>query len=288
MRGTSDSRKGEAAHDPHLRFGLVWIRSLRKLRITCIERLLIATPSIAESSRQWARAGFAIAPQETELGGVRFAGLAAGAIEIDLCEPAGVDPGPLAAAVGEAASRGGGVIGWTWGVAPGERQPHMPIELPGVEARAAGRGLSGVFTAALEVTADYSARCQVHRRTFGNNPNTVEFLDHIVVMTPALDDAIATHEALGIPCKRVREVGNGMRQAFFKLEWTVIEVVGPSRDRAGSWGLAFMCSDIARAVAVVRENGLPTTAPKMAVQGGLIARIVAPIGGVSIAFMQAP
>ena len=258
------------------------------MRITCIERVLIATPSIEESRRQWARAGFAIAPNETELGSVRFVGLAAGAIEIDLCEPAGVNAAPLAAAVGEAASRGGGIIGWTWGLALGERHSNMPIQLPGAEARALPQGLSGVFTAALEVTADQSARCQGHRETFGSNPNTVEFLEHIVVMAPALDDAIATHEALGIPCKRIREVGRGTRQAFFKLERTVIEVVGPTRDRAGCWGLAFMCSDIARAVAVVRENGLAATEPKTAVQGGLIARIVDPIDGVSIAFMQAP
>jgi len=258
------------------------------LRITCIERVLIATPSIAESRRQWARAGFAIAPNETELEGVRFAGLAAGAIEVDLCEPAGVDPAPLAATVAEAASRGGGVIGWTWGVAPGEPRPNLPIQLPGVEASALPQGLTGVFTGALEVTTDQNARCHLHREAFGSNPNTVEFLEHIVVMAPALDDAIATHEALGIPCKRIREVGNGTRQAFFKLERTVIEVVGPARDRAGSWGLAFMCSDIARAVARVRENGLAATEPKKAVQGGLIARIVDPIDGVSIAFMQAP
>ena len=258
------------------------------MRITCIERVLIATPSIEESRRQWSRAGFAIAANETVLGRIRFAGLAAGAIEIDLCEPVGVQAAPLAAAVGEAASRGGGIIGWTWGVAGGERQPIIPIQLPGVEARALRQGLSGVFSAALEMTADQNARCQGHREIFGSNPNTVEFLEHIVVMAPALDDAIATLEALGIACKRIREVGNGTRQAFFKLEQTVIEVVGPTRDRAGCWGLAFMCSDIARAVAVVRENGLPATEPKPAVQGGLIARIVDPIDGASIAFMQAP
>ena len=258
------------------------------MRITCIERVLVATPSIEACGRQWDRAGFAIAPNKRELGGVRFAGLAAGAFEIDLCEPVGIDAAPLAAAVGEAASRGGGIIGWTWGVAPGECQRNMPVPLPGVDANGLPQGLSGVFTAALEVTADQNARCQGHRGTFGNNPNTVEFLEHIVVMAPVLDEAIAIHEALGIPCKRIREVGNGTRQAFFKLERTVIEVVGPARDRAGCWGLAFMCGDVARAVAVVRENGLAATEPKKAVQGGLIARIVDPIDGVSIAFMQAP
>jgi len=259
------------------------------MRITCIERVLIATPSLAESRQRWARAGFAVAPKEIELEGVRFARLAAGAIEIDLCVLAGVDAAPLGAAVAGAASRGGGIIGWTWGVDPSTRQPDTPIHLPGVEARASALspGLAGVFTAALEVTADQNARCQLHRETFGSNPNGVEFLEHIVVMAPALEDTIATQEALGIPCKRIREVGNGTRQAFFKLEQTVIEVVGPTRDRAGCWGLAFMCTDIARAVAVARGNGLPATEPKTAVQGGLIARIVDPIDGVSIAFMQA-
>jgi hypothetical protein len=258
------------------------------LRITCIERVLIATPSLAGSRRQWARAGFAIAPKENELEGVRFAGLAAGAIEIELCEPAGGAAAPLAATVAEAASRGGGIIGWTWGITPGEPRPNLPIRLPGVEASALPPGLTGVFTGVLEVTAGENVRCHLHRETFGNNPNTVEFLEHIVVMAPALDDAIATHEALGIPCKRIREVGNGTRQAFFKLERTVIEIVGPIRDRAGGWGLAFMCSDIARAVALVRENGLAATEPRKAIQGGLIARAVDPIDGVSIAFMEAP
>jgi hypothetical protein len=258
------------------------------MRITCIERVLIAAPSLQESRKRWVRAGFAVAPNEIELEGVRFARLAAGAIEIDLCM--GVGAAPLAAAVAEPASRGGGIIGWTWGIDPGKRQPEPPIRLPGVEARASAlsQGLTGVFTAALEVTADPNARCQLHRETFGNNPNTVEFLEHIVVMAPVLEDAIATQEALGIPCKRIREVGNGTRQAFFKLERTVIEVVGPTRDRAGGWGLAFMCADIARAVAGARDNGLAATAPRPAVQGGLIARLVDPIDGVSIAFMQAP
>ena len=258
------------------------------MHISCIERVLIATRSLEDSRQQWARAGFALTPNQSELGGVRFTGLAAGAIEIDLCVSAGGLAAPLAAAVAKAAARGGGIIGWTWGVAAGERPPDAPIQLPGVEASALPQGLSGVFTAALEVTADQNVRSRGHRETFGTNPNTVEFLEHIVVMAPALDDAIATQEALGIPCKRIREVGNGTRQAFFKLERTVIEVVGPTRDRAGCWGLAFMCGDIARAVAVVRENGLAVTEPKTAVQGGRIARIVDPIDGVSVAFMQAP
>jgi hypothetical protein len=87
-------------------------------------------------------------------------------------------------------------------------------------------------------------------------------------MTPVLDDAIKAQEAIGVPCKRIREVGNGARQAFFKLEQTVIEVVGPARGRPGCWGLALMCTDIAKAVATARAGGLQATEPKLAVQGG--------------------
>jgi predicted enzyme related to lactoylglutathione lyase len=47
-----------------------------------------------------------------------------------------------------------------------------------------------------------------------------------------------------------------------------------------------MCSDIAQAVATARANGLQATEPKLAIQGGQIARIVDPLDGVAIAFMQ--
>ena len=48
-----------------------------------------------------------------------------------------------------------------------------------------------------------------------------------------------------------------------------------------------MCTDIASAVATARVGGLEATEPKLAIQGGQIARIVAPLDGVAIAFMQA-
>ena len=82
-------------------------------------------------------------------------------------------------------------------------------------------------------------------------------------MTPVLDEAIAANEAVGVSCKRIREVGNGARQAFFKLEQTVLEVVGPARGRPGCWGLALMCDDIAHAVTTARDGGLQATEPKL-------------------------
>jgi hypothetical protein len=284
--------------------------------IICVERVIVGVADLAASTENWRRAGFAVAPDQFDAEGLRFARLAAGAVEIDLCTVTSVDSqSMLAASVREAAAnRGAGaIIGWVWGeraspVISRERTPAatrsagegsaVPIfaergsaVMPGLaepSARASmlPSGLLGVVTAVTPITLDIESRRQSLARLCGTNPNTVEYLEHIVVMTPVLEDAIKANEAVGVPCKRVREVGNGVRQAFFKLEQTVIEVVGPARGRPGCWGLALMCSDIARAVATARSNGLRATEPKPAVQGGQIARIVDPIDGVAIAFMQ--
>jgi predicted enzyme related to lactoylglutathione lyase len=147
-------------------------------------------------------------------------------------------------------------------------------------------GLPGVVTVAVKTSLDIESRRLMLRELCGANSNSVEYLEHIVVMTPVLEDAIAATEAVGVPCKRIREVGNGARQAFFKLEQTVLEVVGPARGKPGCWGLALMCTDIASAVATARAGGLQATEPKLAIQGGQIARIVEPLDGVAIAFMQ--
>ncbi len=262
------------------------------MRINCIERVLVATPSLEEARQRWTRAGFAIAPEDVYAAGMKIARCAAGAVEIDLCSAIGDESNPLADAIAEAAAHGGGIVGWVWGVDPSAEQSGAAIALPAsratVEARILEPSLPGVLTMALKVGTDQSSRRELYRAAFGENLNSVDFLEHIVVMAPSLEDAIASQEAIGIPCKRIREAGAGMRQAFFKLEQTVIEVVAPARGRAGCWGLAFMCGDIAKAVSIARTNGLQATEPKKAIQGGMIARIVDPLDGVAVAFMQAP
>ncbi len=265
------------------------------MRINCVERVLISVADLAAARERWNRAGFALAPNEERAGGIAFARMAAGAVKIDLCAADASASGPLASAIRNAAARGGATLGWIWGIVS-QDQSGVAIALPaGDGAIAQARTLPdqprsqlpGVFTATIEVTTSIEARRQNLAR-FGANANTVEYLEHIVVMTPVLDDAIAAHEAIGVPCKRIREVGNGARQAFFKLEQTVLEVVGPARGAPGCWGLAFMCADIGRAVMLARAAGMQATEPKTAVQGGRIARIVDPLDGVAIAFMEPP
>jgi predicted enzyme related to lactoylglutathione lyase len=251
--------------------------------------VIIAVADLPAARDRWCGAGFSLSAHGADRpDAVR---LAAGAVAIDLCAPAADASGPCADAIRDAASRGGGIVGWVWG-ARGVAGGAGAVELPGSDDDGArghvvARQLPGVFLAAVESGADFTARRAQLRESHGANPNTVDYLEHIVVMTPDLEDAIAAHESLGVPCKRIREVGNGMRQAFFKLEQTVIEVVGPARARPGCWGLAFMCRDIRQAVATARSLGLQATEPKAAVQGGLIGRIVEPLDGVAIAFMEA-
>ena len=201
----------------------------------------------------------------------------------------------------EAVENGGGIIGWVWGekaIAGSDAQDSMhtasdgSIALPGLSEPTIGvelltSGLPGVVTAVAKTKLDIESRRLMLRELCGANSNSIDYLEHIVVMTPTLEDAIAANQAVGVPCKRIREVGNGARQAFFKLEQTVLEVVGPARGKPGCWGLALMCTDIARAVATARAGGLKATAPKLAIQGGQIARIIEPLDGVAIAFMQA-
>jgi predicted enzyme related to lactoylglutathione lyase len=276
------------------------------VNVICIERVIVGVPGLAESHKNWRRAGFGIASEEFQISGMRIARIAAGAVEIDLCElddrqPESADSaGFLAAPIREAVENGGGIVGWVWGLRATtdadtpDSKPSVSkqsIAMPGLSdsiTSAEGRasGLPGVITATAKTNLDIESRRLMLRDLCGPNPNSVDYLEHIVVMTPDLDSAIAANEAVGVPCKRIREVGNGARQAFFKLEQTVLELVGPARAKPGCWGIALMCTDIANAVATARAGGLQATEPKLAIQGGQIARIVEPLDGVAIAFMQ--
>jgi predicted enzyme related to lactoylglutathione lyase len=265
--------------------------------IVAVERVMVATNDLDAARERWRRAGFTVATGELAAGGLRCARIAAGAVALDLCAAANPNTlGALAAPMHAALDAGGGIIGWTWGIGGGADAAvaaEGSVALPGrdstvVTAALLTDGLPSVFTATVEIEGDMETRrVALRRQCGGDNLNTVEYLEHIVVMTPVLEEAIATHERLGVPCKRIRDAGNGLRQAFFKLEQTVLEVVGPARGRLGCWGLAFMCRDVAAAVAHVRASGMQATEPKPAIQGGLIARIVEPLDGVAIAFMQA-
>ncbi len=257
--------------------------------IICVERVIVAVTDLATACERWSTVGFGVARDRFIAPSIEVARLHAGAVEIDLCAfHAGQNPelfNPIIA-------RGGGLIGWTWGIAGSDQAEASGISLTLPFEGGARRVwflnfLPGVWTGAIESDPDPAKRRDSLKQACGTNQNTVDYIDHIVVMTPSLETAIAAHENLGVPCKRVRDAGGGVKQAFFKLEQTVLEIAGPGRGEPQVWGLAFMCDDIQRAVEIARANGFEATTPKTATQGGKIARLVNLLDGVAIAYMEA-
>jgi hypothetical protein len=142
----------------------------------------------------------------------------------------------------------------------------LRIRLAGEEAGKgiAGWSLWGVETAELdglattlvdgEPPAQEPAEAPVH-------PNGVTALDHLVAISPALDRTVAALQAAGLDLRRIREEptpAGAPRQAFFRLDSTILEVVqepagakegaGPDRP-AFFWGLAFVAPDLEAIVA---------------------------------------
>jgi hypothetical protein len=110
------------------------------------------------------------------------------------------------------------------------------------------------------------------------HPNGVLAIDHIVVMSPALDRSVLALQAAGLDLRRIREQptpAGAPRQAFFRLGSEILEVVqqpegaieeGGGDDRpAHLWGLALLVSDLDRAVADLAPH---VGSPRDAVQPG--------------------
>ncbi|HXP37163.1 MAG TPA: hypothetical protein VN817_05300 [Solirubrobacteraceae bacterium] len=131
------------------------------------------------------------------------------------------------------------------------------------------------------------------------HPNGVLAVDHVVVMTPALDRSVAALQAAGLDLRRIREEptpAGAPRQAFFRLGAEILEVVqvpehalergGGADAPARLWGLALIAADLDRAVAALGEHA---GAPRDAVQAGRrIATIKRSAGlAVPVALMSA-
>ncbi|HEY2180421.1 MAG TPA: hypothetical protein VGH09_01985 [Solirubrobacteraceae bacterium] len=101
----------------------------------------------------------------------------------------------------------------------------------------------------------------------GGHPNAVTAIDHVVVMTPALDRTVGALRAAGLELRRIREEptpAGAPRQAFFRLGEEIVEVVqepheivagqGGAERPARLWGLALLSSDLDRTVSALGEH----------------------------------
>lgn len=93
------------------------------------------------------------------------------------------------------------------------------------------------------------------------HPNGVLAIDHIVVMSPALDRTVAALQAAGLDLRRIREQptpAGAPRQAFFRLGAEILEVVqepdavieqaGGAERPPRMWGLAVSVESLDRTV----------------------------------------
>jgi hypothetical protein len=99
------------------------------------------------------------------------------------------------------------------------------------------------------------------------HPNAITAIDHVVVMTPALDRTVAALSAAGLELRRIREEptpAGAPRQAFFRLGDEILEVVqepheivarqGGAERPARLWGLALLSSDLDQTVRALGEH----------------------------------
>lgn len=133
--------------------------------------------------------------------------------------------------------------------------------------RAAGRGivgwtLRGAASAQLDGLPTTVADGDGAPAAAAVHPNGVVAIDHVVVITPALERTVAALRAAGLDLRRIREQptpAGAPRQAFFRLGAELVEVVqeppeavarggGPDRP-AFFWGLALRVDDLRAAVA---------------------------------------
>jgi hypothetical protein len=77
------------------------------------------------------------------------------------------------------------------------------------------------------------------------HPNGAIGLDHLVVFTDVPDRTILAYEQLGLEVRRVRDLGDGRTQTFFRAGEVIIELVGPTDgDGERLWGLSPTVTDL--------------------------------------------
>jgi hypothetical protein len=146
----------------------------------------------------------------------------------------------------------------------------------------AGRGivgwsLRGISSTELDGLAT-SRSDSAERAPAPEQPNGVLAVDHVVVMSPALDRSVAALQAAGLDLRRIREEptpAGAPRQAFFRLGEEILEVVQvpeQALERSGGpdgparlWGLALLAPELDHTVAALAEHA---GEPREAVQAG--------------------
>lgn len=153
------------------------------------------------------------------------------------------------------------------------------VDLRCEDADRTGRGITGWALSGIDLDGHVldglptTVVPSVERPEAPPHANGVIGLDHVVVATPDLDRTLGAFAAAGLELRRIRDTTAGgapLRQAFFRLGPTVLEVVSGGDLAAGSgpatfWGLAV---DVADLDATAAHLGAGLGRIKAAVQPG--------------------
>jgi len=119
----------------------------------------------------------------------------------------------------------------------------------------------------------------------------VTAIDHIVITTGSLERSCgAITEQLGLPLKRIRDAGHGVRQGFHRAGSLILEIVErpdlAPETPAEVWGVVFVVDDLDATVAWLGPDAIGAT--RDAVQNGRrIASIKKEVGlGLPVALMS--
>jgi hypothetical protein len=88
------------------------------------------------------------------------------------------------------------------------------------------------------------------------HPNGTLLIDHLVVFTDDPDRTIERYAELGLEPRRVREVGNGRSQTFFRAGEVIVELVGPIDGEHGErlWGISPTVADLDACAALLGDG----------------------------------
>ena len=119
----------------------------------------------------------------------------------------------------------------------------------------------------------------------------VTAIDHVVITTGSLERTCgAITDQLGLPLKRIRDAGHGVRQGFHRAGSLILEIVErpdlAPETPAGIWGAVFVVDDLDAAVAWLGPDAIGP--PRDAVQNGRrIASVKKEVGlGLPVALMS--
>ena len=119
----------------------------------------------------------------------------------------------------------------------------------------------------------------------------VTAIDHVVITTGSLERTCgAITDQLGLPLKRIRDAGHGVRQGFHRAGSLILEIVErpdlAPETSAEIWGVVFVVDDLDSAIAWLGPDAIG--APRDAVQNGRrIASVKKEVGlGLPVALMS--